>query len=218
RRVRALRRRQPRLQQHSVQVPPAHRGLVAGATRVRFSAAEMARRYALARALMDEHELDALVLFGNSGVNRHNNVNPFWLSQYLDMHHSYLVVPRAEDAEPMLLVALVNHVPNAREVSDVPCIEWAGYEAGETVAGRLTAVGITRGRAGLVGVSATWTMGMPWQHYLQLRELLPDVELVDVTREYSRLRAVKSEEEIERLRGAAGLTDVAILALQKAAK
>jgi len=185
---------------------------------VRFSPDEMARRHALARRLMDEHGLEALVLFGNSGVNRHNNVNPFWLSQYLDMHHSYLVVPRAEDVDATLLVALVNHVPNAREVSDVPVVEWAGYDAGDTVARRLEASGAGNGRVGLVGVSATWTMGMPWQHYLRVRELLPAVELVDVTREYSWLRAVKSEEEVERLRGAAELTDLAILALQREAR
>jgi Xaa-Pro aminopeptidase len=185
---------------------------------VRFSPAEMTRRYASARALMDELELEALVLFGNSGVNRHNNVNPFWLSQYLDMHHSYLVVPRAEDLEPGLFVALGNHVPNAREVSDVPVIEWAGYDAGDTVARRLRDLGIDRGRVGLVGVSSTWTMGMPWQHYLRLRELLPAVELPDVTAEYGRLRTVCSEEEVDRLRAAAALTDLAILALQREAR
>jgi Xaa-Pro dipeptidase len=184
----------------------------------RFSPEEMARRYARARALMHELDLEALVLFGNSGVNRHNNVNPFWLSQYLDMHHSYLVVPRAEDVEPALFVALANHVPNAREVSDVPMIEWAGYEAGDTVARRLGEIGVERGRVGLVGVSSTWTMGMPWQHYLRLRELLPAVELLDVTADYGRLRIVSSDEEIERLRGAAELTDLAILALQKEAR
>jgi len=184
----------------------------------RFSPEEMARRHASARGLMQELELEALVLFGNSGVNRHNNVNPFWLSQYLDMHHSYLVVPRAEDVEPALFVALANHVPNAREVSDVPAIEWAGYDAGDTVARRLGQIGVDRGRVGLVGVSSTWTMGMPWQHYLRLRELLPGVELLDVTAEYGKLRVVKSEEEIERLRGAAELTDLAILALQREAR
>jgi Xaa-Pro dipeptidase len=184
----------------------------------RFSPAEMERRYERARGLMDELELEALVLFGNSGVNRHNNVNPFWLSQYLDMHHSYLVVPRAEDLDPALFVALANHVPNAREVSDVPMIEWAGYEAGDALVRRLRELGVERGRAGLVGVSSTWTIGMPWQHYLRLRELLPALELVDVTAEYGRLRTVCSDEEVERLRGAAELTDLAILALQREAR
>lgn len=185
---------------------------------MRFSEGEIARRYGLARGLMDTLELEALVLFGNSGVNRHNNVNPFWLSQYLDMHHCYLVVPRAADVEPALLVALTNHVPNAREVSDVPVVEWAGYDAGETLAARLAASGVEHGRIGLVGVSHVWSMGMPWQHYATLCARLPAVEPVDVTAEFSRLRVVKSEEEIERLRGAAELTDLAILALQREAK
>jgi Xaa-Pro aminopeptidase len=180
----------------------------------RFSPEEMARRYRLVRGLMERLELEALVLFGNSGVNRHNNVNPFWLSQYLDLHHCYLVVPRAEDLDSALYVGLANHVPNAREVSDVPIVEWGGYEAGETVADRLTAIGATRGRAGLVGVNHIWSMGMPWQHYARLREQLPELELVDVTADYAKLRTVASEEEIERLRGAATLTDLAILTLQ----
>jgi len=185
---------------------------------VRFSTDEMTRRYRLARGLMEQHELEALVLFGNSGVNRHNNVNPFWLSQYLDMHHCYLVVPRAEDLDSALFVGLANHVPNAREISDVPVVEWGGYEAGDSVAARLAELGVERGRVGLVGVGHTWTIGMPWQHYLRIRELLPGLELLDVTADYARLRAVKSPEEIERLRGAAELTDLAILALQREAK
>jgi len=179
---------------------------------MRFSAEEMARRYALARGLMEEHELAALVLFGNSGVNRHNHANVYWLSQYLDMHHSYLVVPR--DGDATLLVGLANHVPDAREETDVPVVAWGGYDAGETVARLLPAAG----RVGLVGVNHTWSVGMPWQHHARLRELLPAVEPVDVTAEYAALRTVKSAEEIDVLRGAAELTDLAIRALQSEAR
>ena len=186
------------------------------AAATRFSAAEMERRYALVRALMEERELDALVVFGSSGMNRHDNVNAFWLSQWLDMHHCYLVLPRAE--EPALLVGYANHVPNAREVSDVPVIEWGGYDAGSGVVRRLRESGLERGRVGLVGSSHIWTMGMPWQHYLRLRELLPRVELEDVTAAYAALRVVKSDAEIERLRSAAVLSDLAVLALQAAAR
>ena len=176
---------------------------------MRFSAAEMERRLALARSLMAERGLDALVLFGNSGVNRHNNVNPFWLSQYLDMHHCYVVVPR--DGEPTLLCGLVNHVPNAREVSDLAVL-WGGYDPGETVAALVRAAGART--VGLVGINATWGIGMPWQHYERLREF----ETVDVTGDFGRLRLVKSEEEVERLRGAAELSDLAILTLQREAR
>src|SRR5881398_742584 len=107
----------------------------------------MQRRYELARGLMREQGLDYLVIFGNSGVNRHN------------------------------------HVPNAREISDVPNIEWGGYEPGKTIAK------LVHGRVGLVGVNATWNDGMPWQHYLDLQHL----ELVDATREYASLRRIKSD-------------------------
>jgi Xaa-Pro aminopeptidase len=192
--------------------------VTATAVATRFSAQEMARRRALARGLMDEQGLEALVIFGASGMNRHDNVNAFWLSQWLDYHHCYLVLPRAADADAALYVGYANHVPNAREVSDIPLIEWGGYEAGDAVARRLRELGVVRGRVGLVGVSHVWTMGMPWQHYRRLRALLPDVELVEVTAAYATLRVVKSEEEIERLRRAAELSDLAVLALREAAR
>jgi Xaa-Pro dipeptidase len=170
----------------------------------------MERRLALSRALMAERDVDALLVFGNSGVNRHNNVNPFWLTQYLDMHHNYAIVPREGGVE--LFVGLVNHVPNAREEADAARVDWGGYQPGETVAARLRELGV--GRVGLVGVAATWNVGMPYAHYLALH----DFETVDVTREFAALRAIKSAEEIERLRAAAELTDLAILAARDAAK
>jgi Xaa-Pro dipeptidase len=179
----------------------------------RFSPGEMARRYGLARALMQAHGLGALVIFGNSGVSRGNMANPSWLSNHLDLHHCYLVVPLDVDEEPALYTGLTNHVPNAREVSDVPVVEWGGYAPAERVADRLRRVGVSRGRVGLVGVNATFAMGMPYAHHAVLRERLPNVELVDATAAYARLRLVKSEEEVEWLRRAAGLTDRAILAL-----
>jgi Xaa-Pro aminopeptidase len=168
----------------------------------------MARRYTLARGLMDEEDLDALVVFGNSGVNRHNHANHLWLSQWQDMHHAYLVVPREE--EPTLLVGLVNHVPNARELAGVRSVAWGGYEPGKTIA-RLVS-----GRVGLVGVNATWGDGMPWRHYEDLRA--SGAELVDVTPRYAALRRIKSDEEIERLRAAAELSDLAVRTLQEVAR
>ena len=180
----------------------------------RFSPSEMERRWALARDLMDRQGLDGLVVFGNSGVNRHNEANAFWLTNHLDLHHCYLVAPRDPSIEPALYTGLTNHVPNARQVSDVPLIEWGGYDPAATVAERLRATGLDRGRIGLVGVNATFGMGMPHQHHRALREALPDLELVEVTRAFASLRATKSEEEIEWLRRAAAFTDRTIEALR----
>ncbi len=184
----------------------------------RFSTAEMERRFALARDLMRELEVAALVLFGNSGVSRGNMANVFWLSNHLDLHHSYLVVPLDEAEQPALYAGLTNHVPNAREVTDVPIVEWGGYDPAAKVASRLRALGIERGRVGLVGVNAKFSMGMPYAHYGQLRGELPELELVEVTSAFQRLRTVKSEEEITWLRKAAELTDKAILAVADGAR
>jgi Xaa-Pro dipeptidase len=184
----------------------------------RFSAAEMARRFGLARGLMRDEGLAALVVFGNSGVNRGNMANAFWLSNHLDLHHCYLVLPADDSQETALYTGLTNHVPNARETSDVPLVEWGGYDPAETVARRLRELGLERGRAGLVGVNASFAMGMPYAHHARLRELLPELELVDVTRSFQQLRLVKSEEEIAWLRRAAELTDRAMLAVAEGAR
>jgi Xaa-Pro dipeptidase len=184
----------------------------------RFSAGEVARRFALARELMQEQGLSALVAFGNSGTNRANMANAFWLSNHLDLHHCYVVVALDEGQETALYTGLTNHVPNAREVSDVPLIEWGGYDPAATVAERLRTIGAERGRVGLVGVNAKFSMGMPYAHHARVRERLPNVELVDVTAAFQRLRLVKSEEEIEWLRKAAELTDKAIVAVAEQAR
>lgn len=180
----------------------------------RFSPAEMERRWALARDLMEREGVDALLVFGNSGVNRHNQANAFWLTNHLDLHHCYLVAPRDPSIESALYTGLANHVPNARQVSDVPVIEWGGYDPAATVADRLSSIGLDRGRLGLVGVNATFGMGMPHQHLASLQGSLPHVELVELTSGFASLRSVKSEEEIEWLRRAAALTDRTIEALR----
>jgi Xaa-Pro aminopeptidase len=164
---------------------------------------------------MRQHDLAGLLIFGNSGVNRHNEANIFWLTNHLDLHHNYLVAPLDESIEPALYTGLTNHVPNAQQVSDIPLLEWGGYNPTETVARRLRAIGLTRGRLGLVGVNHKFGMGMPYQHYLYLREALPDIELVEVTLDFTRLRTVKSDEEVAWLRQAAAFTDRTIYALQE---
>jgi Xaa-Pro aminopeptidase len=184
----------------------------------RFSAAEMDRRHGLARGLMEERGLEALVVFGNSGVSRGNMANAFWLSNHLDLHHCYVVVPRDRSLETALYAGLTNHVPNAREVSDVPLVEWGGYAPAKTVVSRLRELGLVRGRIGLVGINAKFSMGMPYAHYAQLREDLPGLEPIDVTALFQRLRTVKSDEEIEWLRKAAELTDRAIVAVAEEAR
>jgi len=182
----------------------------------RFSSTEFARRNQLARELMRANDLRALVIFGNSGINRHNQANGFWLSHYLDLHHSYLIDPL--DGAPTLLIGLINHVPNARLVSVIRDVRWGTYEPGKAILAALRDKDIARGRIGLVGINATFGMGMPYQHFADLRDGLREVEWVELTREYARLRAVKSDEEFEWLARAAEFTDATLYALERELK
>ena len=178
----------------------------------RFSEAEFERRNNLAREMMRREGLSALVIFGNSGINRHNEANVFWLTNYLDLHHNYLVLPL--DGEATLLTGLVNHVPNARLVSVIDDTRWGTYEPAKEIVAKLHKDDIGKGRVGLVGINATFGMGMPYQHYKTLSDSLPEVEWVDVTRDYARLRVIKSEEEFDWLKIAAEYTDNTVEALE----
>jgi len=178
----------------------------------RFSDAEFQRRNNLARDLMQREGLSALVIFGNSGINRHNEANVFWLTNYLDLHHNYLILPL--DGEAALLTGLVNHVPNARAISVIEDTRWGTYEPAKAIVAKLKKDGIGKGRVGLVGINATFGMGMPYQHYKTLCESLPGIEWMDVTRDFARLRVIKSEEEFDWLKIAAEFTDDTVAALE----
>lgn len=179
----------------------------------RFSDAEFQRRNELTRELMRREDLSALVIFGNSGINRHNEANVFWLTNYLDLHHNYLVFPL--EGEATLLTGLVNHVPNARAISVIEDTRWGTYEPAKEIAARLKATGIGSGRVGLVGINATFGMGMPYQHYVTLRESLPEIEWIDITRDFAGLRVIKSDEEFAWLTQAAQFTDDTVTALAR---
>jgi Xaa-Pro dipeptidase len=178
----------------------------------RFSDAEFQRRNDLARDLMRREGLSALVIFGNSGINRHNEANVFWVTNYLDLHHNYLVLPL--EGEATLLTGLVNHVPNARAVSVIADTCWGTYHPAKEIAAKLKKEGIGKGRVGLVGINATFGMGMPYQHHKTLCESLPEIEWSDVTGTFARLRVIKSEEEFEWLAKAAKFTDGTVAALE----
>ena len=178
----------------------------------RFSDAEFQRRNDLVGDLITREGLSALVIFGNSGINRHNEANVFWLTNYLDLHHNYLVFPL--EGEATLLTGLVNHVPNARAISVLEDTRWGTYEPAKEIVAKLEKDGIGKGRVGLVGINATFGMGMPYQHYKTLCDSLPEIEWVNVTREYARLRVIKSEEEFDWLKIAAEFTDDTVAALE----
>jgi Xaa-Pro aminopeptidase len=166
----------------------------------RFSAAEFERRSAAARALMGARGVDVLVVYGNSGISRHNHADVHYLCGFLGNRNNYLVLPLR--GEPVLFVQSHNHVPNAREASAVRT-EWGGRDSALTVARHVVESGAPAGVLGYVGE-------VPVQAWLTWQRELPGWKFEDVSGAFRDLRLVKSDEEIEWLKRGAALTDAAV--------
>ncbi len=169
----------------------------------RFSAGEFARRYAAVRALMTERGVDALVVYGNSSIARHNHADVHYLTGFLGNRNNYAVL-RAS-GEPVLFVQSYNHVPNAREVA-VGDVRWGGVSSSASVAAFLREAGGSPGTLGYVGE-------VPVQAYLRWQGELDGWRFADLTVPFRQLRLRKSDEEIEWIRRGAALTDAGLLAL-----
>ncbi|HSK23054.1 MAG TPA: Xaa-Pro peptidase family protein [Egicoccus sp.] len=169
----------------------------------RFSDEEHERRADLVRALLDDEELDALVVFGWSALGRALQADVHYLSGFLGMRDNYVLFPR--HGEPVLFVQSFNHVPNAAAVSHLVDVRWGGVDSGATLGGELAARGAQR--VGVVGM-------MPYQHHDRMREL-SGAQVRDATAPFRRLRVVKSDEELAWLRRGAAHTDAAMAALRE---
>lgn len=135
------------------------------------------------------------------GANRSGSAVS-WLTGWPVTREALLVVaPEPED--DLLLVSYVNHVPQARRVSAVR-VQWTGASAAATALDAIASRGRAPDRIGLVGA-------LPFDQYRLLTERVPDV--ADMNPDYTRLRLVKSAEELAALRRGAAVSDVAISAL-----
>lgn len=166
----------------------------------RFSAEEMASRHARVRALMAESGVEGLLLYGSGRFAS----EIYWLTDWPGAREAYVLFQR--DREPVVLVQLYNHVPMARVLSVVSDVRWAGANTAATVAALVRERGLDGKRLGLVGP-------VPFQHWQKIKEGSPGSELLDLSGRFRMLRAVKSAEEIERIRFASELTDRSLEAL-----
>lgn len=171
---------------------------------VHFSDGEFERRWRAVEALLDEHDLDGLVVFGWSAMGRAVQADVHYLSGYLGMRDNYVVKVRGE--EPVLLAQSYNHVPNARDVSVLDDVRWGGPNSGAT-AGALLAANACR-RVGIVGM-------MPYQHHAAMLEASGGASFVDMTGPFRLIRTVKSPEELDWLRAGAAFTDRSVAALEE---
>jgi Xaa-Pro dipeptidase len=163
-----------------------------------FSAAEMRRRRAeFGREVARGGASHALVY----GANRSGSAVS-WLTGWPVTREALLIVAPVED-DDVLLVSYFNHVPQARRLSTVRA-EWAGARPIATALDLLAGRGRLPDRIGVAGA-------LPYDQYLLLAGRVADV--VDLNSAYTRLRLVKSAEEVAALRRGAALTDTAVAAL-----
>lgn len=184
-----------------------------------FSDAEYARRHSAARVLMDRDRFDALLLTGGQNVYSMGS-GVTWGCGLIDDRGAiqYLVLPR--EGDPTLVYPHDGcHIEAARR--QVAIADVRGSQKGQyakVIAERLREVGITSGRVGVTAADRNGPEFMGAKVYLELRELLPDVELVFCPDVMHELTYRKGAEEIEAMRKAGEMSVAAQDALAAIAR
>ena len=162
-----------------------------------FSVAEMERRRRAVEALMVEHDVDHLVLYG---ANRSGSAVS-WLTGWPVTREAHVLVTAGEP--DVLLVSYFNHVPEAARRVPQADVRFASDRPTELMRQLLDDRGARHAAVGLVG---------PLPHD-QYAVLAAERRVVNLGAAYVALRLQKSAEEVAALRSAASLTDVAVAAL-----
>jgi Xaa-Pro aminopeptidase len=166
-----------------------------------FSAAEMARRRAALTSVLAEHAIDVVLLYG---LDRSGSAVQ-WLSGWPVTREAALLLRPGET--DLLFVCYDNHVPNARRLAREADVRPGGRSALASALGWLS--GRRPRRLGLIG---------PVPARAGPRLAAAANELVFLDAEYTRLRLVKSAEEIGWLRRGARMSDDAVAALARHAR
>jgi Xaa-Pro dipeptidase len=165
-----------------------------------FSDAEIAARRGQLDRLAQQHGLDAVVAYG---ANRFGSAVP-WLTGWPVTREAVAVLRPGR--RPALFVGFPNHVPNARRLARDADVAGCGERTADTVLDAL-AQGGRVSRVGTIG-----PVPAPLRAALEA-----SVNVVGLDDAYTRLRSIKSDEEMAVLRHAAALTDASAAALVEAA-
>ncbi len=186
-----------------------------------FSAAEYARRYAALRDKMRAHKLDVVIVPGGPSHWSFGG-GMTWLTGHWEWHaiSSYVVVPL--DASPTLIFSMGGtHAEAVRRqvepaLSDVR--QSRGGRYAEVMVERIKELDLTRPRIGLVEIDPRHKDYLPVNQYNDLRDGLPDAEIVFTRSFIHELVVIKSEAELDCVRRAGVLCQHAMEAMVAAAK
>ena len=171
----------------------------------RYSEGEMARRHDGLKAMIEEHDLAAVVIVGATGPLE---TSVLYYTSWSPLTESHVVFTPAGEAT--LFVRLWNHLPDARIIAAIDDVQYAGdspVEAAENVAAKLKASGADGKKIGVIG---------PQRHAdaMIMQAALPSAEWMDLNTAYRALRLFKSDEELVFMRLAASYNDRAVEAME----
>lgn len=165
----------------------------------RFSDAEMTRRYTAIDGLMAEAGLRHLLVYGSQW----NGAAIPWLTHWPTTSEAALTV--TPWGTPNLFVQFYNHVPQALTGATGCDVKWGGEDTVASVIADFQARGATAtDRIGVIG-----PLGLAGA--AKLRAAFADV--VDLNRAFTRLRLIKSAEEVDWMRLGAWYSDRAMAAV-----
>ena len=182
----------------------------------RYPQAEYARRYREIRKRMREGGIDALVFYGDSGMQGGNQANLKYVTNYKDPVSSFFVFPLK--GAPALFISNRLYLPYAKKMSVIEKTEAVDYEPGPKVERRIRELGLAKGVIGLVGFRGILPVSMPYGVVDHWRKALRGARFTDASDILADARLVKSPEELKWFRRGAALTDMAFEALEKKAR
>ncbi len=165
-----------------------------------FTLKERDRRYRAVRSNMEKEGLDALIVFGNTGVGGRWNGNFTYLSNYCLIFATALIFfPR--EGESVMFVPGENQLLDARRSGWIEDMRLSGRPARDLRAHLKS----HKAAAGKIGVSSL--AAFPADDLGELREGLPGAEFVEASSVVFDVREFKSEEEVEAARRGARVAD-----------
>jgi Xaa-Pro dipeptidase len=182
----------------SLALPPRLQAIVE-AEYPRFSDAEMARRRRAIEDLLGEAGLDHLLF---CGANRFGSAVQWLTGWPVTTEAVGVLTPGEPDA---MFVQHVNHAPMARRIAERAEVAWGGGSSIGAAAAVLEKRGARAGKVGVIGP-------MTFEQHAMLAEKFGAIG--NLNRRYTRLRQVKSAEEIDWMRIGAALTDRGMMALR----
>ena len=167
-----------------------------------FSKKEMQRRFAGLDAIMHKHDLNGVIIMGDTVVNApFINFSQRYFTQN-NLIESFQILFCIKDSEPILICAGPLQYEANKERSQIQNCTMSANQIAKVVE-IMRDNNLCAGRIGctLDMIPASW--------YIELQEELPELQLVEINKDITALHYLRSNEEIEKAKTSASIADKA---------